>query len=135
MKYIKYFLAACGALLVFGACGNRQNQKEKEDATEVSTMTPSTDLAFFDLQGPVKSCDAVEFDRSGRIVSMDGYDPFAIDEPYRDYDTMTFEFAEYCKWSRDDQGQISSITCFEGLEEITWSIACVPLYLSFHYVT
>lgn len=130
MKNIKSLLAACAVLLVFGACGNGQNPNGKEDNTE-TTVTTSPDLAYFDLQGPVKSCDGVEFDRSGRIVSMDGYDPFAIDEPYRDYDTMTFEFAEYCKWSRDDQGQISSITCFEGLEEITWSDGRVAESMSY----
>ena len=119
MKNIKLLLAVCAVLLVFGACGNGQNQKENEDATEVTTMTPSTDLAFFDLQGPVKSCNGVEFDRSGRVVTMDGIDPFAIDGPYRDIDT-TGGFAEYCQWGRDDEGKISSVLCVESINNYEW---------------
>lgn len=120
MKKVTILLATCAMFLVFGACGNSQNQKEQEDTTE-TTMTISPDLAYWDLQGPVKRCNGVEFDRLGKMVKMDGYDPFAIDEPYRDFDTVTFDFAEYCKWNRNSEGQISSINCFEGSEEFTWS--------------
>ena len=119
MKNFKLLLFACAVFLVFGACGNGQNQKEKEDATEVTTMTPSTDLAFFDLQGPVKSCDGAEFDRSGRVVTMDGIDPFAIDGPYRDIDS-TGEFAESCQWMRDDEDKISSVLCVEAINNYVW---------------
>ena len=117
MKNFKLLLAACAMLLVFGACGNSQNQKENEDATEVTKT--STDLAFFDLQGPVKSCDGVEFDRSGRIVTVDGIDPFAIDGPYRDIDT-TGDVKEYCQWIRDDEGNIASLYCVESINNYEW---------------
>lgn len=120
MKNIKLLLAACAMLLVFGACGNGQNQKDNEGTTEATTTTaPSTDLVFFDLQGPVKSFDGVEFDRSGKVVTIDGIDPFTIDGPYRDIDT-TGEFAEYCQWSRNDEGNISSIYCVESINNFEW---------------
>lgn len=120
MKNIKLLLAACAALLVFGACGNGQQQTVKEDNKE-TTVTTSPDLTYCDLQGPVKSCDYYEFDRSGRLVTVNGMDPFSIEGPSREFDTVTFDVTDICKWSRNNQGQISSIECYEMLEEFTWS--------------
>ena len=120
MKNIKLLLAVCAVLLVFGACGNGQQQTVKEDNKE-ATVTTSPDLTYCDLKGPVKRCDYYEFDRLGRLVSVNGIDPFALEEPSREFDTVTFDVTDICKWNRNDQGQISSIDCYEMLEEFTWS--------------
>lgn len=112
MKNIKSLLAACAVLLVFGACGNGQ-PKENED-NNAATVTSTPDLVFYDLQGPVKSCDIdggyylfhgnhVEFDRSGLITMVDGYDPFVVKEPNYESDEIVYN------WSRDEQGQIVSV--------------------------
>lgn len=131
MKKVNFLLATCAMLLVFGACSNSQGQKAtKEDTTE-TTVTTTPDLVYWDLQGPVKRCDGVEFDRQGVMVGKEGYDPFALEEPYRDFDTVTFDYLDCCKWSRNDQGQISSITCFEGREEFTWSDGRVAESISY----
>ena len=110
MKNIKLLMAACAMLLVMGSCGNNQNQKNKEDnKTTMVTITP--DLTFFELQGPVKSCfgavspnvqsfERVEYDRSGKITSMESED--------------------LCKWIRDDQGQISSLNGEWTDADFTW---------------
>lgn len=139
MKNIKYTWVACVMLLVFVACGNVQNQTEKEDDTapakeidttptqEIDTtplVTTSPDLVLFDLQGPVKSCDMVdgwylvfcqhlEFNRSGLITLVDGKDPFAVGEQ-----NYTDEL-EY-HWYRDDQGQISSVAIGWSGQQFTW---------------
>ena len=118
MKNVKLLFAVCAMLLVFGACGNSQNQKENEDASE--TTKTSTDLAFFNLKGPVKSCDGVEFDRMGRIVTVDGTDPFAIDGPYRDYDTVTSTYTEYCQWIRNAEGYMGQMLCVESVNNYVW---------------
>lgn len=117
MKYIKLLLVVSAILFVFGACGNGGNEKED---TKEATVTSSPDLTYWELKGPVKTCDYVEFDRQGKIVRVEDYDPFALEAPYRDYDTTTGMFEEYCQWTRDDQGQIASILSVESLEELTW---------------
>ena len=69
MKGIKLLLVACASFLVFAACGNGQNQNEKENENKkANSVTVSPDLAYWDLQGPVKRCDYVEFDREGKMV-------------------------------------------------------------------
>ena len=123
MKNIKSLLAACAVLLVFGACGNGQ-PKEKEDNNN-ATVTSTPDLVFFDLQGPVKSCDIengyylfngnhVEFDRSGIITMVDGYDPFVVKEPNYESDEIEYN------WSRDEQGQIVSVASEWTGMDYTW---------------
>ena len=130
MKNIKSLLAACAVLLFFGACGNGQQPTAKDDNKEAA-VTTSSDLTYCDLQGQVKCCDYYEFDRSGRLVAVNGIDPFALVEPSREFDTVTFDFTDICKWNRNDQGQISSIDCFEGIQEFTWKDGRVTEYLDF----
>ena len=141
MKNYKLLLAACAMLLVFGACGNGQNQNVKEDNTETTTAITTPDLVFYDLQGLVKSCDIeggyhlftgsrVEFDRSGVITMVDGHNPFAIKEQNNDEaptDDLEYEF------SRDDQGQISSVVFGLTGAEFTWENGRIaPSYTGFH---
>ena len=84
MKNIKLLLSACMMMLfVFGSCDNSQNKK---DANETAAVTITPDLTFWELQGPVKSCDDIRFDRQGNMVGIGDYDPFAIEQAYREVD-------------------------------------------------
>ena len=133
MKIHNLLLAACATLLVFSACDNNgQKQATKEDAKPIAqetTVTTSPDLVFFDLQGPVKRCDLVEFDRNGKITSVDGQDPFALEKPQRDMNDDG-EVVDYCRWTRDAQGQIDSILCYEYMDEYRWHDGRVTQVLS-----
>ena len=124
-------MAICAMLLILGSCDNSQNQNQKEN-NNATTVTTSPDLAFFELQGPVKSClsvvapngqsfEHVEYDRSGKIISVDGYDPFALKEPSSEYNEMTSTMEEQCQWSRDNQGQISDFDCEWSGASFTWA--------------
>lgn len=118
MKNIKLLLSACMMMLfVFGSCDNSQNKK---DANETATVTITPDLTFWELQGPVKSCDEIRFDRQGNMVGIGDYDPFAIEQAYREVDEDE-EFVEFAKWERDEEGRIASITGVEGMSELTWN--------------
>ena len=139
MKNIKLLMAACVMLLVFGSCDNNQNQNQtKKEDVNTTTMTTSPDLAFFELQGPVKSCDGVvtpngnsigrvEYDRSGKITSVDGEDPFALEEPWSEVNEETSTMEDHCKWIRDDQGQISSFYGEWTDANFTWKDGHVSL--------
>ena len=133
MKKHVLLLAACATLLVFSACDNNgQKQATKEDVkptAQETTVTTSPDLVFFDLQGPVKRCDLVEFDRNGKITSVDGQDPFALEKPQRDMNDDG-EVVDYCRWTRDAQGQIDSILCYEYVDEYRWHDGRVTQVLS-----
>lgn len=133
MKIHNLLLAACATLLVFSACDNNgQKQATKEDAKPIAqetAVTTSPDLVFFDLQGPVKRCDLVEFDRNGKITSVDGQDPFALEKPQRDMNDDG-EVVDYCRWTRDAQGQIDSILCYEYVDEYRWHDGRVTQVLS-----
>ena len=133
MKIHNLLLAACATLLVFSACDNNgQKQATKEDVkptVQETTVTTSPDLVFFDLQGPVKRCDLVEFDRNGKITSVDGQDPFTLGEPQREM-KEDGEVVDYCRWTRDVQGQIDSILCYEYVDEYRWNDGRVTQVLS-----
>lgn len=127
MKSIRCLLAACAMLLVFSSCGNGQSQNGKEDNAAAPVMV-TPDLVFFDLQGPVKSCDIeggyhlffgsrVEFDRSGVITLADGCNPFAAKE--QNYNEPPTDELEY-EWSRDGQGQITSVVIGMTGTTFTW---------------
>lgn len=133
MKKIYLLMAACAMLLVMGSCGNGQNQSQnqKED-NDTDLVFISFDLAFFELQGHVKSCndvvapngkyfECVEYDRSGRIIAVDGYNPFEIEEPWSELNEETSTMEDYCKWSRNDQGQISFFDCDWSFTTFTWT--------------
>ena len=133
MKKHNLLLAACAMFLVFGACDNNgQKQATKEDVkptAQETTVTTSPALVFFELQGPVKRCDLVEFDRNGKITSVDGQDPFTLGEPQREM-KEDGEVVDYCRWTRDVQGQIDSILCYEYVDEYRWYDGRVTQVLS-----
>ena len=84
MKNIKLLLSACVMmLLVSVSCEN--------STKETATVTITPDLTYWDLQGPVKHCNNVEFDRQGTMVSIGDYNPFAIDQAYRDLDGIVWQ--------------------------------------------
>lgn len=115
MKNFKLLLSACVMVLfVLASCDNSQNKK---DAKEIVTVTP--DLTYWDLHGPVKHCNEVEFDNQGTMVGIGNYDPFSIEQAYREMDGD--DFVEFSKWERDEEGHIASITGFEGMSEYTWN--------------
>lgn len=117
MKNFKLVLSACVMMLfVFASCDNSQNKK---DANETATVTNTPDLTFWELQGPVKLCDGVGFDRQGTMASIDDYDPFTIEQAYREMDGDE-DYVEFTKWERDEEGRIASITAVEGMSEYTW---------------
>lgn len=113
MKNIKLLLSAC--VMTLFVCVSCENGTK-----ETATVTITPDLTYWDLQGPVKHCDKVEFDRQGTMVNIGGYDPFAIEQAYRDMDGDE-GFVEYAKWERDEEGRVTSITGVEGMSELTWS--------------
>ena len=113
MKNIKYLLPICVMMLfVCVSCDN--------STKETVTVSITPDLTYWDLQGPVKHCNDVEFDRQGKMLTIGGYDPFAIEQAYRDLDGDE-GFVEFAKWERDGEGRITSITGVEGMSEFTWS--------------
>ena len=113
MKNIELLLSACVIMLfVCVSCNN--------SIKETATVTITPDLAYWDLQGSVKHCNDAEFDRQGTMVSIGGYNPFAIDQAYRDLDGEE-GFVEFAKWERDEEGRIVSIMGVEGMSEFTWS--------------
>lgn len=116
MKNIKALLAACAMLLVFGSCGNGNDGKEE---LKEPLVTASPDLTFWELKGPVKTCDDVEFDRQGKMVNYFSCNPFEIDAPYREIDEEGY-MEEFAKWERDQEGQISTVTGIEGMTTYTW---------------
>lgn len=127
MKNIRLLLAACVMLLVFGSCGNGQNGTTE---TKETTVTKSPDLTFWELHGPVKTCDEVEFDRQGMMVRYGEYNPFIIDAPFREIDEEGY-MEEFSKWERNEQGQIASITGIEGITEYIWRDGRVARYEGF----
>ena len=113
MKNIKLLLSIYVLMLyVFVSCDN------SPEATSTVTITP--DLTYWDLQGPVKHCNDIEFDRQGTMVSIGDYNPFVVEQAYRDLDGDE-GFVEFVKWERDEEGRIASITGVEGMSELTWS--------------
>lgn len=137
MKNIKLLMAACAMLLVMGSCGNGQKQNQKED-NNTAKVTVTPDLTFFELQGPVKNCfgvvapngqsfEHVEYDRSGKIISVDGEDPFTLEEPWSEVNEETSIMEDHCKWLRDDQGQIHSFYGEWTDADFTWEDGHVSL--------
>ena len=133
MKKIHLLLAACAMLVVMGSCGNSQNQSQNQnEVNDEGLIFVSSDLAFFELHGHVKSCnyavdptgqhfDCVEYDRSGKIISVDGYNPFELEEPWSELNEETSTMEDHCQWNRDDHGQIATYYCDWSGATFTWT--------------
>lgn len=114
MKNIKLWMLACLVMpLAFSACQNDGKDKNEEP------KKTNPDLVYWELKGPVKTCDEVEFDTLGTMVKLGEYNPFAIDAPYREIDEDGY-MEEYTQWQRNAEGQISNITAIEGVTMFTW---------------
>jgi len=119
MKNIRLLLLACVMLpFVFGSCDNSQNPNGNKETKDTTVIT-SPDLTFWELKGPVKICEEIEFDRQGMMVSYVGYNPFTIEKPYREIDEEGY-MEEFSKWERNEAGQIATITGIEGNNTYTW---------------
>lgn len=124
MRNIKLWILACFVLpLVFSACENDKGKVEESKKT-------NPDLVYWNLQGPVKTCDEVEFDMQGTMVKLGEYDPFAIDAPYREVDEEGY-MEEYAQWQRNAEGQISNINAVEGYTVYIWKDDRVVRYEGF----
>ena len=114
MKNIKLWMLACLVMpLAFSAC-----QNDGKEITEEPKKT-NPDLVYWELKGPVKTCDEVEFDTLGTMVKLGEYNPFAIDAPYREIDEEGY-MEEYAQWQRNAEGQITNINGIEGMTMFTW---------------
>lgn len=92
---ILFFLLV--ALPLLGKLKNQQNSESYAFAaiTPDSKQNVTQDLIFFELHGPVKrlvcesifhsSKDTIEFDREGRFVKYNGYNPFLTKEEKIEY--------------------------------------------------
>ena len=131
MKKHVLFIAAAAAMLM--ACGAKQNQNNgnNADSTTVSnggdamnrvstSQTEPYDLAFYGLKGNVKKMGTVEFDKTGIITRVDGYNPFELEEPQRSYNEETNELTDLEKWTRDGKGRIVSHRAWEYEEIYVW---------------
>lgn len=125
MKSIKSWILACMLLpLAFSACENDKREKEEQP------KTTNPDLVFWELKGPVKTCDEVEFDTLGTIVKIGEYNPFAIDAPYREVDEEGY-MEEFTQWQRNAEGQISNVNAIEGYTAYVWKDGRVARYEGF----
>lgn len=84
------------------------------------------DLIFFDLTGPVRTLtDVTEgvqytFDEQGRLLTVDGRDPFS-EELLREYDETEGIMIEHPRFNRDTLGQIVQRLSMEGEINYQWS--------------
>ena len=109
------------ALLVCVSCGNGAGKK---DAAKAELTSP--DLAYWELQGPVKTLtclatatEKIQFDTRGKMTEMAGYDPFALDSPSRETDAEG-NIVDRSQWQRDEQGRICAIIGYTSVTEYTW---------------
>ena len=126
----RIYLISCVAVIsmvtLLSACVKAQNHKSTESkaASNVETKKQDDnanrvtyDLAFVEAHGPVHTIqyldgDTYVFDKSGNIVTFNGYDPFTAD---------VYQDPEKCmeRYTRDNYGRICKL---EGvLYEIYYS--------------
>ncbi|MBR4214602.1 MAG: hypothetical protein IKR94_04700 [Bacteroidales bacterium] len=127
----KHFSIISIAALMLCACGSanqnnnatKANDNGKDSVPTVSTPTQTEpyDLAFYNLKGNVKKMNnAIEFSKSGVITSVDGYNPFELEEPQRSYNEETGDFTDLEKWTRDGKGRIISQRAWEYEQIYVW---------------
>ena len=119
------------AALMLCACGGakqnnnaiKANDNGKDGGQTVSTpaQTEPYDLAFYQLKGNVKKMNnSVEFDKTGIITKVDGYNPFELEEPQRSFNEETNEVSDLEKWTRDGKGRIISQRAWEYEQIYVW---------------
>ncbi len=114
------------AAIMLSACGGanqnqNQNQNSGNNTDSVPSQTEPYDLAFYGLKGNVKKMNNnVEFDKSGIIVKVDGYNPFELEEPQRSFNEETNEVSDLEKWTRDGKGRIISQRAWEYEQIYVW---------------
>lgn len=111
----------------FSACVKAQNHKSAESKTASNVETKKQDdnanrvtydLAFVEAHGPVHTIqyldgDTYVFDRSGNIVTFNGYDPFTADVYGQPEKFLN-------KFNRDSEGRICKVVGAMFDTDYTW---------------
>lgn len=111
----------------FSACAKSQNHKSAESKTASNVETKKQDdnanrvtydLAFVEAHGPVHTIqyldgDTYAFDRSGNIVTFNGYDPFTADVYGQPEKLLS-------KFNRDSEGRICKVVGAMFDTDYTW---------------
>ena len=90
----------------------------EEDRSEEIRNRVTYDLAFYELHGPVQMLKeeyhTVTFNQQGKLVSLDGYNPFTVNVSQMDPQNPKIKF------TRDSKGRIVKQEGWEYLEEYKW---------------
>lgn len=111
----------------FSACAKSQNHKSAESKTASNVETRNQDananrvtydLAFVEAHGPVHTIqyldgDTYVFDKSGNIVTFNGYDPFTADVYGQPEKFLN-------KFNRDSEGRICKVVGAMFDTDYTW---------------
>lgn len=111
----------------FSACAKAQNHKSAESKTASNVETKKQDdnanrvtydLAFVEAHGPVHTIqyldgDTYVFDKSGNIVTFNGYDPFTADVYGQPEKLLN-------KFNRDSEGRICKVVGAMFDTDYTW---------------
>lgn len=125
--YLIGCIVAIFMLTQFSACVKSQCHKSTESKTASKTETKNQDananrvtydLAFVEAHGPVHTIqyldgDTYVFDRSGNIVTFNGYDPFTADVYGQPEKLLN-------KFNRDSEGRICKVVGAMFDTDYTW---------------
>ena len=125
--YLIGCIVAIFMLTQFSACAKSQNHKSTESNTASKTETKNQDananrvtydLAFVEAHGPVHTIqyldgDTYVFDKSGNIVTFNGYDPFTADVYGQPEKLLN-------KFNRDSEGRICKVVGAMFDTDYTW---------------
>lgn len=127
----RIYLISCVAVIsvvtLLSACAKAQNHKSAESKTASNMETKKQDynanrvtydLAFVDAHGPVHTIqyldgDTYVFDKSGNIVTFNGYDPFTADVYGQPEKLLN-------KFNRDSEGRICKVVGAMFDIDYTW---------------
>ena len=130
MKKRIYLMSCIVAIFMttqFSACAKSQNHKSAESKTASNVEAKkhddnanrvTYDLAFVEAHGPVHTIqyldgDTYVFDRSGNIVTFNGYDPFTADVYGQPEKFLN-------KFNRDSEGRICKVVGAMFDTDYTW---------------
>lgn len=134
--YLIGCIVAIFMLTQFSACAKSQNHKSTESKTASKTETKNQDananrvtydLAFVEAHGPVHTIqyldgDTYVFDRSGNIVTFNGYDPFTADVYGQPEKLLN-------KFNRDSEGRICKVVGAMFDTDYTWESKRIVKYV------